>query len=258
MSRSLLAVQLQDIVVQVVMLGNFVNQTLDQSLSAVKNYDAALCELVIASDEQIDALRTEIEQKTFRVLTLQQPLGGTDVRFLSSVPSIVRDLERIGENAAGIAKLLLRMAPLRGKARNVVGRETQTYRESKRVQHTSLMVTETAIIEGLLSLGKDAQQVLQATMKAFATKDPQAARHIWQEDDVVDVRYHMVRHEVMSLFSGEHALAVLERDGFILQRVTYWLWMAHNLERVGDHCTNICERIVFILRGDTTITPRHE
>jgi len=249
---------LQDITAQVVTLGGLVNQILDQSLQAVENYDPALCELVIASDEHIDALRAEIEQKTFRVLTLQQPLVGTDVCFLSSVSSIIGDLERIGDNAAGIAKLLLRMAPLHGKAGHIGGRKTQTHTDDKRAQNAYHTVTETSIIEGLLFLGKDAQRVLQATMKAFETKDAQAARRIWQEDDVVDVRYHMVRHEVMSLFSGWHALPALEHDTLILQRVTYWLWMAHNLERAGDHCTNICKRIVFILQGDTTITPRHE
>src|SRR5437667_5094440 len=74
--------------------------------------DQALCSLLIESDSAIDDLRFEMERLAFQSLTLQQPLGGRDLRFLSSVPAIVGDLERTGDNATGIAKLLLRMTPL--------------------------------------------------------------------------------------------------------------------------------------------------
>jgi phosphate transport system protein len=258
MARTRLDTQLQDLTTQIVKLGDLVNQSLGQSLAAVKQYDQALCGLVIASDETIDALRTDIEQKTFQALTLQQPLGGTDLRFLCSVPSIAGDLERMGDNAAGITKLLLRMAPLRGKESNGTPRETPALPHTRQPRTPSHMVSETSIIEGILSVGKEAQRVLQATMHAFVSKDAQTARTIWQEDDVVDVCYHMVRHDSMSLLSGIHAIAALQQDSLVLQRVTYWLWIAHNLERVADHCTTICERIVFILQGDATITPTGE
>ena len=256
MIRTILDRQLHDITVQVIALGNVVYQTLDQALLVVKENDQALCERIIASDEHSDALRAEIVQKTFRSLTLHQPLAGNDLRFLCSVPFIAGSLERIGDNAAGIAKLRLRMAALEGKERNNAGRETPTDGDSKSsVSHT---VTETTIIEEILSLGKEARRALQATTNAFLIKDTQAARSIWQEDDVVDVCYHLVRHEIMSLLLGMHAIPALEQDALVLQRVTYWLWIAHNLERIGDHCTNICERLVFIMERDATITPQQE
>lgn len=165
-------------------------------------------------------------------------------------------LERIGDNAAGIAKLRLRMAPLERNERNNEDRETPNHTADK--QFASHAVTEIAIIEGSYTLGKEAQRALQATMNAFMIKDTQAARSIWQEDDVVDVCYHLVRHDIMSLLLGMHAIPALEQDTLVLQRVTYWLWIAHNLERVGDHCTKMCERLVFIMERDATITPKQE
>jgi len=67
------------------------------------------------------------------------------------------------------------------------------------------------------------------------------------------VRYHLVRHDLMTMLTDIHAIPALQQDSLSMQRMTYWLWIAHNLERIGDHCTNICERIVFLLEGEATI-----
>ena len=114
-------------------------------------------------------------------------------------------------------------------------------------------VTEASILRDILDLGQEARRVLQGTMKAFADRDASAARSSWDEDDVVDVRYHQVRHDLMALLAGARAIPALQHDHFILQRATYLLWIAHKLERVGDHATNICERILFIVEGETSI-----
>ena len=108
-------------------------------------------------------------------------------------------------------------------------------------------------MHGILDLGREARRVLQGTMKAFAENNANAARYIWEEDDVVDVRYHLVRHDLMAMMAGTHAIPALQNDSFILQRATYLQWVAHKLERVADHCTNICERVVFIVEGETSI-----
>jgi len=88
--------------------------------------------------------------------------------------------------------------------------------------------------------------------------DVAAARSIWQDDDVVDVRYHLLRHDLMTLLAGAHAIPALQNDSLILQRATYLLWIAHKLERVGDHASNICERIIFIVNGESNIQSMHE
>ncbi len=95
-------------------------------------------------------------------------------------------------------------------------------------------------------------------MKAFEMRDANAARYIWEEDDVVDVRYHLVRHDLMAMMEGAHAIPALQSDALVLQRATYLLWIAHKLERVADHCTNICERVVFTIEGETEIKQSQE
>lgn len=218
---------------------------LEQAIQSVQNGDQALCRLVIASDGTIDEVRSEVERLAFQSLTLQQPLAGHDLRFLSSAPSIAGDLERMGDNAAGIAKLLVRMAPL-----HAAGLAAQ---DQKRP--LDRVMTEASIVSGIVDLGQEARRVLLGAMGAFEQSDAHAARFIWQEDDVVDVRYHLVRHDLMTMLTDIHAIPALQQDSRIMQRMTYWLWIAHNLERIGDHCTNICERLVFILEGDATIKP---
>ena len=113
MARTTLDTQLQLINAKINELGGLVDETLGQALEAVKTGDQALAGLVIAADSNINDVRTLVEKLTFDSLTLQQPLGGRDLRFLASAPSITADLSRTGDNAVGIAKLLVRMAPLR-------------------------------------------------------------------------------------------------------------------------------------------------
>lgn len=246
MSRTLLDHELAELNEQITRLGSLVDDALGQALEALQAGDQAKAGMVIETDAIIDSLRAAVEEHTIRLLTLQQPLGGRDLRFLTSSLSIAGDLERMGDGAAGIAQIILRMAPLRGDA----------LLQAK--PHGNVQITESSILNSILDLGREARRVLKGTMEAFANRDARAARYIWEEDDVVDVRYHLLRHDLMALMEGAHAIPALQNDSRILQRATYLLWIAHKLERVADHCTNICERIVFIVEGETSIQRSQE
>jgi phosphate transport system protein len=248
MARTLLDKELQELDAQIIKLGSLVDEALGKALEALETGDQAKCGMVIESDTIIDSLRMAIEEHTIRLLTLQQPLGGRDLRFLTSALSIAGDLERTGDGAAGIAQIILRMAPLKS---NSVSRGAVTTDDGDEV-------TEASILHGMLELGSEARRVLQGTMQAFARRDVEAARYIWEEDDVVDVRYHLVRHNLMTMLEGARAIPALQSDSRILQRATYLLWIAHKLERVADHSGNICERIVFIVEGETSIKRSQE
>ena len=248
MTRVVLDKELQELDTQIVRLGTLVDEALDLALEALESEDLATAGMVIEGDSIIDSLRATVEEHAIRLLTLQQPLGGRDLRLLTSALSIAGDLERTGDGAAGIAQILLRMAPLRSNTSQIeidgnlsgpAGEEEQ--------------VSEASILTGMLELGREAGRVLKCTIEAFANRDAKAARYIWEEDDVVDVRYHLVRHDLMAMLEGARAIPALQYDSRILQRATYLLWIAHKLERMGDHCTNICERIVFIVEGETSM-----
>ena len=208
---------------------------------------------MIEADTTIDEVRAEVEQLAFESLTLQQPLGGYDLRFLSSAFSIAGDLERMGDNAEGIAQLLLRMDPLRQDGVSQDSDLASDGAQSERRHPPDHALTEASIVSRLVDLGHEALYVLQGMLHAFEQSDAGAARTFWHKDDVVDVRYQRIRHDLMEMLTAIHAIPALQQDARFLQRMTYWLWIAHNLERIGDHCTTICKRIVFILEGEATI-----
>jgi phosphate transport system protein len=249
MSRTVLDKELQGLTDQIIRLGSLVDDALGEALEALEVGDLAKAGIVIETDAIVDSQRSAVEEHTIRLLTLQQPLGGRDLRLLTSALSIAGDLERIGDGAAGIALNILRMEPLRSSVPQV---------NTEVSPNGDVLITETAILRSMLELGREARRVLQGTMEAFANRDVKAARYIWEEDDVVDVRYHLVRHDLMALMEGARAIPALQTDSRILQRATYLLWIAHKLERVADHCTNICERIVFIVEGETSIQRSQE
>ncbi len=251
MSRTLLDKELHELDAQILRLGSLVDDALGQALEALETGDLAEAGMVIEGDTIIDSLRAAIEEHAIRLLTLQQPLGGRDLRLLTSTLSIAGDLERMGDGAAGIAQIILRMAPLRSTSTSPVEFKVSPGKSGSEAGQ----ITEASILHGMLELGKEARRVLQGTMEAFANSDAKAARYIWEEDDVVDVRYHLVRHDLMAMLEGARAIPALQSDARILQRATYLLWIAHKLERIADHCTNICERIVFIVEGETNIKP---
>jgi phosphate transport system protein len=248
MARTILDRELQELDAQIVRLGDMVDDALGKSLEALGAGDLAQSGMVIENDNLIDSLRATVEEHAIRLLTLQQPLGGRDLRFLASALSIVGDLERMGDGAAGIAQNVLRMAPLRGETMPHVKIDEEV--AGKKLHEE---VSEETIMHGIQELGKEARRVLQGTMKAFAERDVKAARYIWEEDDVVDVRYHLVRHDLMAMMAGARAIPALQNDSLILQRATYLLWIAHKLERVGDHCSNVCERLLFIVEGEAYV-----
>jgi phosphate transport system protein len=255
MARTLLDKELHELDAQIIQLGSLVDDALEKALNALETGDQAKSGMVIEADAIIDSLRAAIEEHTIRLLTLQQPLGGRDLRYLTSALSIAGDLERTGDGAAGIAQIILRMTPLRGNTPSseevkITPQDTEDGDDSE--------ISEASNLRGMLDLGQEARRVLQGTMEAFANRDVNAARYIWEEDDVVDVRYHLVRHDLMAMLEGARAIPALRNDSRILQRATYMLWIAHKLERVADHCTNICERIVFIVEGETSIKRSQE
>src|SRR5205807_4793051 len=139
--------------IQIIRLCSLVDEALGLALEALETDDLAKAGMVIEADAIIDSLRAAIEEHTIRLLTLQQPLGGRDLRLLASTLSIAGDLERTGDGAAGIAQIILRMAPLRSNVSQI----------ELGVSHTELagkdgQLTEASILNGMLELGHEASR----------------------------------------------------------------------------------------------------
>ncbi|HZT96086.1 MAG TPA: phosphate signaling complex protein PhoU [Chloroflexota bacterium] len=193
-------------------LGDLVEHTIDAAMLALNSGDVASAQKLIEGDNEIDRRRHEIDEQAFAIIATQQPVA-SDLRLLTSAFTISAELERIGDYAAGIAKLTLQMAA-----------------ESlpRRLEDIESM----AIITG---------DLLHRAMRAFKDRDVAAAAAVWGRDDEVDELYESVfKHEVNEM----------ARDTASIRRGTYLLWVAHNIERMADRVTNIAENVAFVVTGD--------
>ncbi|HLZ58201.1 MAG TPA: PhoU domain-containing protein [Ktedonosporobacter sp.] len=244
MTRILLDNELYELNAEVLHLGSLVDDALAQALEALKTEDQEQAEKAVIADQDIDELHVSIERQTFDLLVTQQPLGGRDLRSLTSLPPIAVDLERIGDEATDIAQMVLRIAPLlpvppTAGSSNGNGGST----------------LESTRIHELLDLGLQARSMLQRTMQAFADRDAEAAKNIWLENAATHTRCYAARCDISADLELSHAVPALLRDPHALQHIMCLLAIVHCLERVGDHCTNVCERIVYMVLNETEIQP---
>jgi phosphate transport system protein len=191
--------------------GEMVNEALYRSVDALRNLDITKAEKVIKDDQLINRKRWNIEEKCINLLATQQPVA-TDLRELIAVLSISTDLERMGDHAEGIAKI-------------------------------AIMHGDNPLIKPLVDIPRMAEKasdMLTRSIDAFINRDAETAKAICEEDDEVDALYDQTYRELLTFMT---------EDPTKITRATYLLWAAHNLERIADRVTNICERIVFLITG---------
>lgn len=210
-ARNGLERQIHAIQDDILRLGGMVEQAIDRAVQALRLRDADLAYEVMGNDERINALRYRIEETALVAIATQQPTAG-DLRVIVAGMHIAVELERMADHASGIASVAVRLldqAPL--KPLVDVPRMTVVVREM--------------IHDGLA---------------AFVARDPELARQVAARDDVADGLYQRILREL---------LAYMIEDPKNIGRATYLLWVAHNLERIGDRATNLCERTVFAATG---------
>lgn len=193
-------------------MSKMVDQAIARALESLQNRDQSLAKQVIEEDEEINTLRFKIEEACLALIATQQP-AAHDLRAVIAAMSIVIDMERMADHAAGIAKTVIRMGdePL-----------------LKPLIDIPLMV----------QLARD---MLSGSLRAFVEQDAESARSIASQDDEMDILYRAIFDELVEIMSHKP-------DS--VERATYLLWCAHNLERIGDRVTNIAERVVFVSTGD--------
>ncbi len=193
------------------LLGSMVDKAIERSVQALKNRDFEESRRIIEDDLKINQKRWEIEDKCIQLIATQQPMA-SDLRFIAAVMNIITDLERMGDHAEGIAKI-------------------------------NLMIGEEPLLKPLIDIPRMAdkcREMLRGSLEAFINRDAEAAMKIAEEDDEVDALYNQVYRELLTYMIS---------DPRTITRATYLLWAAHNLERIADRVTNICERVVFTATG---------
>ncbi|MFN8540275.1 MAG: phosphate signaling complex protein PhoU [Thermomicrobiales bacterium] len=197
---------------EVLAVGETVASALERAVSCLQEADGATANAIVAEDRAIDERHGVIQRLSIKMLTTQQPVA-SDLRAITAAMVIASELERIGDYAAGIAKLVIRdpgEPPLDAP-------------------------------HGLYVMARTARAMLQLSLSAYETQDAVQARRIWQQDATVD-------HYQQAL-SRTLLLSMIENPS-TLTRATHQLWIVHNLERVADRSTNICEQVIFMIEGE--------
>lgn len=196
----------------VLRLSDMTDKAILLSMRALKEFDVGLSSDVINADSEINSFRYHIEQKCYQILATQQPTA-RDMRAIITSIHIVVELERIADHAAGIAKLTLQLADgaLRDLPPEMVG------------------------------MHRIAREMLKASIDAYMTWDASLAQQTFKRDDEVD----LLNNQVCDLFVNK-----MQTQHYIVKEATYLLWVSHNLERIADRITNICERVIFMATGE--------
>jgi phosphate transport system protein len=195
----------------VLAMGSMVEKAISRSIEALRERDLDLADLIIKDDIEINQKRFEIEEKCIRLIATQQPMA-IDLRNIMAITAIITELERIGDYAEGIAKIVI-------------------------------MIGDEPPLKPLVTIPRMAEKtvdMLHRSLEAFCQHDDTAARKIALEDDEVDQLYNDLYRVLVSF---------MVEDPKTITRATRLIWVAHNLERASDRVTNICERVVFTVTG---------
>src|SRR5215212_4917530 len=212
MPRQAYQLELQNLQDQVLLLGSMVDKAVARSIESLTQRDCALARQVIDDDAIVNRKRYQVEEQAIKLIAMQQPMA-SDLRAIIAILNIVVDLERIGDYAAGIAKITL--------------------------MHGDKPVLKPLIdIPRMADLARD---MLRRALDALVLLDVEAARAIANEDDVVDALYDQVYRELLTYMLADPAA---------IDRATWLLWVSHNLERIADRVTNICERVIYKATGE--------
>jgi phosphate transport system protein len=203
--------ELTDLRNQVVDLGSRTEQAIRWAMDSLRRRDLNLARVVVEGDYEINRSRFEIEDHAVNLIAMQQPMA-TDLRTIIAAIHIVTELERIADHAEGIARI-------------------------------SLMLGEQSLPQPLGRLSEMADRgvaMMHNSIIAFIDRDIDLARRVCDDDDELDALYDANYAEVIGRMLMEPQQAKV---------LTYQLWTAHNLERIGDRATNICERVIYLVTG---------
>jgi phosphate transport system protein len=197
---------------EVLLLGSMVEQAMLNAVDALKRRDLQAARQIYSDDELINEKRYAIENRVLILFATQQPIAH-DLRLLAAILEVITELERMGDYAKGIAKI-----------NNLIG------------------LDDTPIPSREISrMGDLAVGMLHRALSAFITEDVSMAYRIPKEDDLVDELYNQIYHKTVK---------AMIKNPDVIDHANYMMWVVHNIERMADRVTNICERTIFIATGE--------
>jgi len=204
--------ELEDIRTKVMEMGGLVEQQLNNAIDALVDNNRDLADDVIMGDLKVNALEVEIDEECVQILARRQPAAG-DLRLIMTVIKTITDLERIGDEAERISKM-------------------------------SLKLNKSEVVDSSISaighMGHHVRHMVHDALDAFARMDAEAALKVWHEDRKVDKEYEGIMRQLMTY---------MMEDPRSIPSVLDLLWSVRALERIGDRATNICEYVMYLVKG---------
>ncbi len=214
MPRETLDRQLHHLKEEVLLVGSMVEQAMLEAVKALESKDLVASRRVFTNDHLVNEKRYAIENNILILIATQQPMA-RDLRLMAAILEVITELERMGDYAKGIAKVTMRL----GEA------------------DLSLNFRD------LSAMADMALSMLHRALGAFIAVNASQAYQIPAEDDQVDALYNKIHHNLVDqMIANPEAI----------DQANQLLWVAHNIERMADRVTNICERTVFIATGELT------
>jgi phosphate transport system protein len=210
-SKNILDSQLRESKEQVLAMGDMVQKALGRSVEALKKRDLSLAHQIMAEDKLINQKRFAIEDKCINLIATQHPVA-TELRIIVAILNIVTELERIGDYAEGISKIVI-------------------------------MIGDEPPLKPLIDIPRMADitiGMIRDALKSFVESDAKMANQVVSVDNVVDSLYDQVFRELLTFMMA---------DPKTINRATRLIWVTHNLERAADRATNICERVLYTITG---------
>jgi len=217
MSRTSFGQEMQEVKDEILLLASMVEEAVMESVQALKDNDLDRSRQVLLNDLHINRKRFEIEISIIVLMATQQP-AARDLRRLAANLEICSELERMGDYAKAIANINIRSEGL----------------------------SLPRILKDVYSMAEKAVDMLHRAMTTFADEDLKTAKAIIREDDMIDECYSRLYNEAVHNVLG---------DPRNIERANYVIGVAHNLERLGDRVTNICERVIYVITGERPESP---
>jgi len=205
--------ELEDVRNKVLTMGGLVEQQIELAVTAFATGDLEMAELVIKQDNQVDALEMAIDQECMQILALRQP-AAFDLRLLITVIKVINELERVGDMAERIAEMAIQLS-------NAENKRDQYYE----LEHMAELV----------------QEMLHGALDVFARMNIEDVTTITGLDENVDREYGSIIRQLITR---------MMEDPRNITRMLDVLWIARSLERIGDHACNVCEHLVYMVKGE--------
>ena len=197
---------------KVLTMGGFVEQQLNNAVTALVEGDSSLGESVAMNDSKVNGMEIAIDEEASRILATRGPTAG-DLRLIVAIIKTITDLERIGDEGEKLGYIASRLASME--------RPADKYRE---VKH----------------LGRQVAEMVHGALDAFARLDAQAAVRVAREDKTIDEEYEAIQRQ---------SITFMMEDPRTIRRALDVMWVVRALERIGDHAKNICEYVIYMVHG---------